>query len=368
MATFGAPTTGFSTPSGYSTKSTAFGADQAPEVGVGGIQSLKDLGDYTKMSNPAGTAGLTGDLSTVTQKLSDMGASKLVNADAAKAMFGSIQSVPSPLNAAANPTLKSLIDEVTPNIKSMIGSGTGKDGIPTINDFLGPVTGGGAFEKILSDGGPTAENVAALKAQINSTKSLFATAGIQKAANPATQTLGDAMNFAGSLHKWGKDQSEGGLGQSLRGMAKDTTKYGEALKVSLAEGNNKKILSANSIKPLVTTPPEPLPTATSTVEFPITISQRFERPAGGYRVVEVQASSAANVLWRLVNGEYTTNNAEVIPYQVLYSGSYDGLYAAAQKAASDQPGTTAPQVFNALPGMKVELDTKMKGASPVALG
>lgn len=236
-------------------------ASQAPEVGVGGIQSLKDLGDYSKTGDPSATAGLSGDLSTLTQKFSDMGAGKLVNAGAAPAMFASIQNVPSILNNAANPTLKSLMDEVTPNIKSMIGSGSGPDGVPTIKDFLGPVCGGGAFDKMIADGGPTPENVAALQAQINSAKSLFSVADIQKAANPATQTLGDAMNFAGSLHKWGKDQSEGGLGQSLREMANGATKYGEALKVSLAEGNNKNVLSANGIPPLKTNPFEGLPAA-----------------------------------------------------------------------------------------------------------
>jgi len=242
----------------------AIGQDIAPSStltanDVGGIQSLKDLGDYTKTANPADTAGLTGDLSTITQKFSDMGAGTLVDASVAKRMLGSIQSVPSTLNNAANPTLKSLIDEVTPGIRSMIGSGTGPNGIPTIKDFLRPVAGSSAFDKIIADGGPTAENTAALKAQMESAKSLFATAGIQKAANPATQTLGDAMNFAGSLHKWGKDQSEGGLGQSLKEMAKDTTKYGEALKISLAEGNNSNILSANGMGPLKTNPFEGLP-------------------------------------------------------------------------------------------------------------
>ena len=239
----------------------AAAAAQAPEVGVGGIQSLKDLGDYTKTGNPAATAGLTGDLSTITQKFSDMGAGKLVNASAATSMLGSIQNVPSILNNAANPTLKSLMDEVTPNIKAMIGSGSGPDGVPTIKDFLGPVAGGAAFDKIIADGGATAENTAALRAQIDSAKSLFSVAGIQKAANPATQTLGDAMNFAGSLHKWGKDQSEGGLGQSLKEMANGATKYGESLKISLAEGNNKNILSANGIGPLKTNPFEGLPAA-----------------------------------------------------------------------------------------------------------
>lgn len=346
----------------------AAAAAMAPTVGTGGIQSLKDLGNYAKTGNPADTAGLTGDLSTIGKKFSDMGANKIVDATAAKTMLGSIQSVPSILNNAVNPTLKSLADEITPAIKSMIGSGSGKDGIPTMKDFLGPVVGGTAFEKILQDGGPTAENTAALRAQIDNAKSLFATAGIQKAADPATQTLGDAMTFAGSLHKWGKDQSVGGIGQSMRAMAKDLTKYGEALKISLAEGNNKNILGSNGIKPLVTAPPEPPVNDPPDVEFPVTIEQQFERPIGGYRIVEARANSATDIVWRLVNGEYTTNDGSIIPYQVLWSGPYDYLLEDAKKAAVAKPETCAPAVYEALPGMKVELETKIQGGSPVALG
>lgn len=343
-------------------------AAQAPEVGTGGIQSLKDLGDFSKTGDPAATAGLTGDLSTITQKFSDMGASRLVDANAAKAMLGSIQNVPSVLNNAANPTLKSLMDEVTPDIKSMIGSGSGKDGIPTMKDFLGPLIGGSAFEKILEDGGPNAENIAGLQAQINSAKSLFATAGIQKAAIPATQTLKDAMNFATSLHKWGKDQSEGGLGQSLKQMANGATKYGEALKVSLAEGQNKNILSANGIAPLKTSPAGLPTTNEPEVEFPFTISERFMRPLGGYRIIEVQVSSPSSILWRMINGEETTNDGTIIPYQVLYSGGYDFLYADAGRAAETKPGTVAPQVYAALPGLKDQVEARLAGGTPVALG
>lgn len=346
-------------------------AAAAPTVGTGGIQSLKDLADYSKTGNPVDTAGLTGDLSTIGKKFSDMGANKIVDATAAKTMLGSIQSVPSILNNAVAPTLKSLADEITPAIKSMIGSGTGKDGIPTIKDFLGPVVGGTVFEKIITDGGPTAENTAALRAQIDSAKSLFATAGIQKAADPATQTLGDAMTFAGSLHKWGKDQSEGGLGQCMKDMAVTATRYGEALKVSLAEGNNNNILTANGIKPLVTSPPEPTLKDPPAVEFPVSVSRDFPRDwadsvTKGYITIRATANSATDISWTMVNGDTTTQSG-VPPFGILSTGNYATLYAAAY-ANRDNTRTIGPVALETLPGMKIELEAKIKGGSPVALG
>jgi len=65
----------------------AIGSDLAPEVGVGGIQSLKDLGDYTKTANPGDTSGFSTDLAGLTSKFKDMGAGTMVNAGAATSMF-----------------------------------------------------------------------------------------------------------------------------------------------------------------------------------------------------------------------------------------------------------------------------------------
>jgi hypothetical protein len=48
----------------------------------------------------------------------------------------------------------------------------------------------------------------------------------------------------------------------LKGMANSSTKYGEAVKASLAEGNNNNILGANGMGPLKTNPFEGLPAAT----------------------------------------------------------------------------------------------------------
>ena len=251
--TFGAPTTtGFPTASGYSTKATGIGADIAPEVGVGGIQSLKDLGDYTKTANPADTAGFTG-MDSLTSKFKDMGAGSVVDASKASSFFSSIQKVPTPLTNTANPTLNSLILEHTPTITGLIGSST----VPSAQDFLGPVAGCSELDALAD--GVTDDKVAALNTKLASTNTFLDAAGITTATAPATQTLSGVMGFATKLHTYGKDASTGGIGSMLKNMANSSTKYGEAVKASLAEGKNNDLLSANGIGPLKTNPFEGVP-------------------------------------------------------------------------------------------------------------
>jgi hypothetical protein len=252
-STFGAPTTtGFPTASGYTTKSTTFGADQAPEVGVGGIQSLKDLGDYTKTANPADTAGFAG-MDSLTSKFKDMGAGSVADAGKASSFFSSIQKVPTPLTNSAHPTLNSLISDHSSTINGLIGSSS----VPTAQDFLGPVAGCSELDALAD--GVTDDKVTALNTKLASTNTFLSAAGITTTTAPATQTLSGVMSFATKLHTYGKDTSEGGIGSMLKNMANGSTKYGEAIKASLAEGKNNNLLSANGIGPLKTNPFEGVP-------------------------------------------------------------------------------------------------------------
>ena len=251
---FGAPTTtGFPTASGYSTKATGIGADIAPDVGnAGGIQSLKDLGDYTKTANPADTAGFSG-MDSLTSKFKDMGGGKIVDASKAPSFFSSIQKVDTPLTNAANPTLNSLITEHTPFLANLIGSST----VPSAQDFLGPVAGCSELDDLAD--GVTDAKVTALNTKLSTTSTFLGAAGITDVTSSATQTLSGTMGFATKLHTYGKDASTGGVGTMLRNMANSSTKYGEAVKASLAEGKNNNLLSANGIGPLKTNPFEGLP-------------------------------------------------------------------------------------------------------------
>ena len=351
---------------GVSTASTAFGAAAAPTVGTGGIQSLKDLSDPSKLANPADTAGFTG-VSALTSHLSDLGAGSIKDASQAPTLFGQIQSVSTPLHSAEFPSLGGLISGHQNIINGMTGTGSGPKGLPNMSDFTQHLAGGPSITSFLQSVGTNATAaISALTTSIAGATSLFTKAGVDF-TSPVPNTLGSSMNFAQNLHKFGADTSGSGIGDILHNLANPNTPYGEAVKASLAEGKNNKLLSDNGISPVTTTPPPPVGKQ-SNVEFPITVSRRFDRPAGGYRTIEAVASSESSQLWRLINGSDTTNDGSVIPYAVLYSGSYDGLYASAQQAATSQPNTTAPQVYAALPQLKAEFDSQLSGGSPQTLG
>jgi hypothetical protein len=88
---------------------------------------------------------------------------------------------------------------------------------------------------------------------------LFSTAGITTGTFSANPTLTGVATFAGKLPQYGKQTADGSLGQSLRSMANGASKYGEAVKASMAEGENNKLLQANGIGPIQTNPFQGLP-------------------------------------------------------------------------------------------------------------
>ena len=266
-SSFGAPavtTRSFSTTTGTSTTGTSFGATTAPAVTTGGIQSLKDLGDYTKTADPSTTSGLETDLAGVGLKLSDMGGGKMIDATQGLAFFGSIKKVETPLTNAAHPTLNSLMidSDTTSAIESMIGLPSGSTAIPNMRDILGPVAGNPEIDALA--GGYSADKVTALNTSLTKTNGFIASAQLQASTGTPTQTLGKNMGFATNLHKYGKDMSEGGVGTMLRNMANTATKYGESVAASLAEGENNNLLALNGIGPLQTNPFEGTPSYTGT--------------------------------------------------------------------------------------------------------
>ena len=257
-STFGAPTTtGFPTASGYSTQGGSFGSEQIQGQTGTGIQGLKDLSDYTKTANPADTAGFAG-MDSLTSKFKDMGAGRVVDASKASSFFGSIQKVDTPLTNSAHTNLASLMNENIPEIKSLIGSGSGVNGVPNARDFLHSVAGGPIYDDIETNG-VTIDNISSLNNAISQSTSLFSTAGITTGTFSANPTLTGVATFASKLPQYGKQAAEGSLGDSLRNMANGASKYGEAVKASMAEGKNNNLLSANGMGPLKTNPFEGLP-------------------------------------------------------------------------------------------------------------
>lgn len=389
---------------GFSTASTAFGASLAPVVGTGGIQSLKDLSNPTKL-NPSATAGLTSatsgaagaisgaiggatsalngaigsatgalsgapsSITGLTTHLKDLGAGSIVDASAAAGLFGQIQSIKTPLAAATFPSLGGLIKDHQGTIDSMTGLGSGPKGLPSMSDFTQHLSGGPSMTDFLKNVSTDAgAAISALTSSVAGAASLIAKAGIDLAA-PVANTLGSAMSFAQNLHKFGADNTGSGIGDILHNLANTSTPYGEAIKSSLAEGKNNKLLADNGITPVTTTPPPPEPGAIN-VEYPIKISRDFPRPpespVGSYITVEATAISPTDVMWRIINGETTTLSG-ALPYAVRFSGTYAALYEASRQIKDDFT-TTGPQVYSALPGMKAELDAQMSGKTPKALG
>lgn len=127
-------------------------AAQAPIVSEtgGGIAGLNDLLNVDKIGGAA-VKGLKGGLTSVAGKLSSMGANFKSPADAVK-MFASME-IPKvdKLNQFA-PTLGGLMGDLKEDLDSMIGTGTGPLGVPSVKDFFPAVGGGPAVAGIA--GGP----------------------------------------------------------------------------------------------------------------------------------------------------------------------------------------------------------------------
>lgn len=252
-STFGAPTTtGFPTASGTSRQGGSFGSEQIQGQTGTGIQGLKDLSDYTKTANPADTAGFAG-MGELTTKFKDMGGGTIIDAGKAPSFFDSIQKVPTPLVNSAHPTLNSLMNDNAPTIQNLIGSST----VPTAQDFLGPVAGCAEIDALAD--GVTDDKITALNTKLSTTNGFLTKADITTVTAPATQSLSGVMGFATKLPTYGKETSEGSIGTMLGNMANTSTKYGEAVKASLAEGRNNDLLGANGIGPLKTNPFEGVP-------------------------------------------------------------------------------------------------------------
>ena len=242
---------------GSSGPSTAFGATSAPEVGnAGGIQSLKDLSDYTKLANPADTAGFNG-ASALATKFKDMGGGAISDASQAPGFFSSIQTVNTPITNNLHPTLPNLMSSLQPDIDSMTGSGNGYRGLPNIRDFTQHLAGGPDVTAFNTSNFSVAD-ITAYANSISGASNLWSTAGVDL-TSPPPNSLGSSMAFATNLHKFGSDTSGSGVADVLRNMANTSTKYGESVKASLAEGNNNNLLAANGMGPLKTNPFEGAP-------------------------------------------------------------------------------------------------------------
>jgi hypothetical protein len=117
-----------------------------PPPGGGGIKSLGDFADVSKLVSPTALKGLNVDLKSMAGKLNDLGANFKSPAAAAE-MFKKIEIPNVPNFNSAFSSLKDMMSQHAAELDKMtLGlSGvpcTGPMGVPSVEDFMAPVTGG----------------------------------------------------------------------------------------------------------------------------------------------------------------------------------------------------------------------------------
>lgn len=214
----------------------------------GSTKSLKDFLDIERVLPQNVTSQISGGFDSIGAKFKDLGAS-FANPAAAKNMLNNISmpSIPN-LNAAA-PNLNSLMGGVQSTIDNMIGKNltSSPNGIPNITDFMGVVGGGGAMKQ-LSQSTNISSIISGVNSQVSNATSLISKAGIDLANPPSGMVA--AKGFATSLHTFGADASGSGISQMLNNMAKPGSQFGDAIKSSLAEGQNIALMKASGIPPI----------------------------------------------------------------------------------------------------------------------
>ena len=235
-------------PLGYALDGTALYGTNPGLPAVGGINNLKDLTDLNKLANPSDVAGLTGGLSGMASKFSDMGA-KFTNPAAAASMCSAIEIPSIPSLEAAAPSLSGLMGGMSTQIDTMVTGGLSISGsTPTMTDFMQHVSGGPAIDAFNS-GTIDLSSITALDTSVTQTSSAINSIGIDL-SSPPLPSLGSSMSFATGLHKFGADTSGSGVADILKNMANTASASGDAIKASLAEGKNKALMMAQGIPPL----------------------------------------------------------------------------------------------------------------------
>ena len=140
----------------------------------------------------------------------------------------------------------------------MTGTGTGPLGIPSMQDFMGPVSGGAEVKALLS--GADASSIAGIQSMVDKSKNLFTAAGVDVTTTPP-MNLGSLMKAATSLHTIGAEANGAGSADILKSMIPSGSSFGDSIKTAMAEGNNLKVMGAAGIKPPSFNPFEGLPSA-----------------------------------------------------------------------------------------------------------
>ena len=224
-----------------------------------GIASLKDFTDIKNLVSADKLDGVKGDLTDMGAKMKDLGAN-FKNSAAAKNLMSSIDMPDVPNYDGAFSSLKDMMSQHAPTLEDMMGKGTGPLGLPSMDDFMGPISGGGAEIKSVLNGPIDASSLSNVKNMVDKAKGLMEKAGIDIAEVPKV-SLSSLMNAATSLHKIGAEANGAGSADIIKKMLPAGDKFGDAIKSAMAEGNNLKAMAAGGIGPLKFNPMEGLPSS-----------------------------------------------------------------------------------------------------------
>lgn len=216
----------------------------ADDLEVTPIAPIRNLNDFTLVNNfvPLSETNLVpASLTDIGTKFKDLGAS-LPNISAATGMLRNldIPNIPT-LNAVAD--MGTLVSGLQPQLDSLTGLGTGELGMPSLTDFFESVKGGPNITALLSN--VSLSSVAGISTMAASATTLLGKAGID--FDGATNSLSNSMVFATNLHKFGQSLEVSSL---LQTIAKPNSQFGDAIKLSLAEGKNIALMAVNGIQPL----------------------------------------------------------------------------------------------------------------------
>lgn len=221
------------------------------------ITSLKDFTDITKIVSPEKLQGVSTDLVGMGEKLKDMGA-KFKDSDAAKSLFDSVSKPDAPNYDKAFTSLGDMMGQFKNDFEGMTGTGNGPLGLPSMQDFMKPLTGGSEVTALLKK--IDSSTISGIQNMVTNSQNLFSAAGIDVTATPPAG-LGALLQSATSLHKIGAEANGAGSADVLKSMIPAGNTFGDAINAAMAEGKNLKAMSAAGIQPPSFNPFEGLPSA-----------------------------------------------------------------------------------------------------------
>ena len=222
-----------------------------------GLQSLKDFTDINKIVSADNLQGVNTDLAGMGEKMKDLGA-KFKDSDAAKNLFDNVRVPAVPTYNKEFGNLKVMMDKFQSNLATISGTGTGPLGLPNMEDFFKPLSGGTEIDALVAETEVSATSINNVLSLVSKSQSLFNTAGVDVAATPP-KNLGTLIQSATSLHKIGAETNGIGSANILNRLVMPNSEFGDAIKLSMAEGKNLKAMAAAGIAPPSYNPFENLP-------------------------------------------------------------------------------------------------------------